>query len=732
MGVRGRGREAANELGQPRRWARAALTRPLALHGRCPPAQRSSRVLELLTAVGLPAELADRYPSTHSGGRRQRMAIAPTLAAEPDVLVCDEITSALDPETVEAIMLLLSQLRQERGLALMVISHDLDLLERQVVLGQPRLGLLVDRSHDDHLFRLGTILPRAALRPARTPSGKSLSRKMQPLGGRAHRSDSAGVGRRRWGVAVVRRSSVWGEIARDRELRRRQNERAERMQRKVERELETDASRARATGDREAKAREKERIEAEHRAGLAEAAEQNARLSARVDELSGMLRTCVVRPPLSINDLCRVEIAPFDAGPDAVRLPPPHRPVMQDGGLLSRARRRREFDEAMERYARELADQERHERERWARLASKTAEYEQRISDAQSAAESRAERIQAGVRDGDPASVEDFACQAMDVVSLPDGIILDPKVAYRPDPREVVVDVRLPDVTVVPTEKSVKYVRASQLLTVKERSQTEMANIYRGILAQVPLCVLQTLFKTFDGDVVDSATINGILPTVDRATGRSSERNLVSVTTSRATFDSLVLDATELDPVLCVRELGAKLSPHPLDYEEVPAFLTFEMAKYQLGPSVDVAVGLDGRADLLKMDPFAFEQLVRELLLAMSGRDARATRRSRDEGIDGVVFDCSATMGGEFIVQAKRYRNVVPANDVRALAGVMHDKRANHALFVTSSWFSDDGRRFALDNRVRLIEGPELKHLLREHLALDVLIPSTRRRRAAG
>ena len=65
-------------------------------------------------------------------------------------------------------------------------------------------------------------------------------------------------------------------------------------------------------------------------------------------------------------------------------------------------------------------------------------------------------------------------------------------------------------------------------------------------------------------------------------------------------------------------------------------------------------------------------------------------------------------MGGEFIVQAKRYRNVVPANDVRALAGVMHDKRANHAIFVTTAWFSDDGRRFALDNRVRLIEGPEL------------------------
>jgi restriction system protein len=112
----------------------------------------------------------------------------------------------------------------------------------------------------------------------------------------------------------------------------------------------------------------------------------------------------------------------------------------------------------------------------------------------------------------------------------------------------------------------------------------------------------------------------------------------------------------------------------------------------------------------------------------MNGGDARVTRRSRDDGIDGVLFDCNAVLGGEYIVQAKRYKKVVPANDVRALAGVLHDKRANHAVFVTPSWFSDDGRRFAADNRVRLIEGPELKQLLHQHLELQVIIPLPRQR----
>jgi hypothetical protein len=155
---------------------------------------------------------------------------------------------------------------------------------------------------------------------------------------------------------VVRRSSVWTEIQRDRALRRRQSERAARVHVKVEREMQADAVRSRTAEDRQAKALEKERVEAEHQAALATAAEQSTRLSARVNELTEMLRASVSRRPLSVADLRQVEVAPFDPGEDGVRLRTPRRPVMQEGGLLGRSRRRREFDEAMHRYADELAN----------------------------------------------------------------------------------------------------------------------------------------------------------------------------------------------------------------------------------------------------------------------------------------------------------------------------------------------------------------------------------------
>ncbi|MCF0077206.1 ABC transporter ATP-binding protein [Streptomyces lomondensis] len=112
----------------PGRTVGAALRRPLLLHRRTGRAGAPARVRELLEQVGLPATAADRYPHELSGGQRQRVAIARALAADPDVLFCDEVTSALDAETAVAVMDLLTELRDRRGLALVLVSHDLRLV----------------------------------------------------------------------------------------------------------------------------------------------------------------------------------------------------------------------------------------------------------------------------------------------------------------------------------------------------------------------------------------------------------------------------------------------------------------------------------------------------------------------------------------------------------------------------------------------------------------------------
>lgn len=112
----------------PRRTVAQTLGRPLRRIGRVARRDLARRITELLAAVELSADLAARYPHELSGGQRQRVALARALAAEPAVLLCDEITSALDHHTAAAIMALLDRIRTERGTALLIITHDMGLV----------------------------------------------------------------------------------------------------------------------------------------------------------------------------------------------------------------------------------------------------------------------------------------------------------------------------------------------------------------------------------------------------------------------------------------------------------------------------------------------------------------------------------------------------------------------------------------------------------------------------
>ncbi|MFE2497427.1 ABC transporter ATP-binding protein [Streptomyces scopuliridis] len=108
----------------PSRTVSAALARPLRLHGGLAKDRVPGRVAELLEQVELPADFARRYPAELSGGQRQRVSIARALATEPDFLLCDEITSALDPDTAAGVMELLQRLRTERHMAIALVSHE--------------------------------------------------------------------------------------------------------------------------------------------------------------------------------------------------------------------------------------------------------------------------------------------------------------------------------------------------------------------------------------------------------------------------------------------------------------------------------------------------------------------------------------------------------------------------------------------------------------------------------
>jgi len=138
----------------PRQTVKEIIGRPLEFYLNMRGQRKTDRVIELLEMIELDEKFLERLPEELSGGQKQRICIARALAAEPDFIICDEVTSALDQIVQEGILKLLLRLQENLGLTYLFITHDIStvkaIADQVVVMNE---GKVVEQGLKDDVFQ---------------------------------------------------------------------------------------------------------------------------------------------------------------------------------------------------------------------------------------------------------------------------------------------------------------------------------------------------------------------------------------------------------------------------------------------------------------------------------------------------------------------------------------------------------------------------------------------------
>jgi restriction system protein len=457
----------------------------------------------------------------------------------------------------------------------------------------------------------------------------------------------------------------------------------------------------------------------------------------QVRELDEILTSVLTLAPLTFERLrSEPKVTPFQPGAVATPLSAPDWDLFAPPapGAVGRvfggaSRYARQVAEAHANHDAAMAQYAANESARQRALAVAKTEYDRkvaaehtRVAQLNAQLASRQKDFMAGV----PEAVEWFVSRVLEGSRYPGGFPRTFQVAYRPENRDVVVEFELPPQRVVPPLRGYKYIKTRDGIDPIARPDTEVKQRYKLLIARVALRTLHDIFSATPSEVVEAVVFNGRVSTIDRATGKPARPHLLSVSAERSTFQDLVLAA--VDPAACLVRLNALVSPNPFDMEAVEPFIEFDLRRFRFMDDMEVVSGLDGRKNLLKLTPYEFEHLVKDLFVAM-GAEAWNTFPSKDGGVDAVAISKHLAFGGICFIQAKRYSGVVGLEAVHALTGVMADHNATTGVLVTTSWFGRASEQFAGRNRITLINGAELKDLLKKHLNLDVIPGTTPPRR---
>jgi restriction system protein len=248
-------------------------------------------------------------------------------------------------------------------------------------------------------------------------------------------------------------------------------------------------------------------------------------------------------------------------------------------------------------------------------------------------------------------------------------------------------------------------------------AKKDIDNFLRRLVPAVSLHIAQHIAINDIYDDIDSIAVNCWCRYFERTTGQLKNAFVSSIKVGN--LDIRKIDIDKADALDAFRALRGAYVYSTEDIVPIEPQIRLDKKDDRFVEGKEVLEGMAQDQNLATMDWEDFEHLIRELFAKEFGRnegsEVRITRASRDRGVDAVIFDPDPLHGGKYVVQAKRYNNLVDVSAVRDLWGTVMNEGASRGILVTTSKYGRDAYDFVSNKPITLIDGQNLLSLLAKH-----------------
>lgn len=317
---------------------------------------------------------------------------------------------------------------------------------------------------------------------------------------------------------------------------------------------------------------------------------------------------------------------------------------------------------------------------------------------------------------GDVQQIENYFEYVLENIYMPSEVVKDYEIQYLKDRKTLIVSYFLPNADTVPRITQHKYVSTRNEIDKITLTDKKFEKFYNDIIYMCCLRTINDILESDDNNNIDNIVYNGWIKYIDKSTGKNAESCIITVETSKEKF--LDINIENVDYKACIKGLKGIFAPSILSLTPVVPYMKINREDSRFIENKNASnIELDG-FNLATMPWEDFEYFVRELfdkMFNVDGGEVKVTQASHDGGVDAIAFDDDPIRGGKFVIQAKRYNNVVSVSAVRDLYGTMIHEGATKGILVTTSSYGKEAYDFAQDKPITLIDGQALLGLLNKY-----------------